>query len=259
MLTSKFVQEPIKGSNKRILLVGAQNTGKTSLAFRLAYEIAEGGGSPLFICNQAKMESKLPLELKCLTDSSELNRMSPDILSRMQMKYVTSMNELKAVISGLHCFQPPPSAVIIDDLSLLIDPLHSVPRNDPKFLDICLSLGAYIDDVLNFIESRNHPPSRLPNSTSGVTGSSSHTTHEKRPKSLQLVITDSCEDAPFLHIMLKTVHTIAKIGKSPLGDHVSVMSLGNSVVKARNSESNNNRQILVPKIEFTDGYLLVNP
>eukprot|EP01032_Pedospumella_encystans_P026797 gene26797-30283_t len=138
--------------------------------------------------------------------------MSSDILSRIQMKYVTSMNELKAIIAGLHGFTPTPTTLIIDDLSLLIDPLHSVPRADPKFLEICLSLGAYMDDVLHFLAEK----------------SGSNSTNK-----LQLVVTDSCDEAGFVHMLQKNVHSVAKLVKPSGADYYSLVSIPDSRSKGR--------------------------
>jgi hypothetical protein len=65
------------------------------------------------------------------------------------MKYISSSSELKKLISGIHLFQPPPSAIIIDDFSQIIDPLYSTSRKDPKFIDICLTLMAHLEDALS--------------------------------------------------------------------------------------------------------------
>ena len=232
MITTKILSLGQKDAACRVLVIGAQNTGKTSLAFRLAYESAENGGCPLFICNQAKLESKLPLTVHCSSEQSQM-RMSSDILSRIQMKYVTSMNELKAVIAGLHGFTPIPTMLIIDDLSLLIDPLHSVPRGDPKFLEICLSLGAYMDDVLNFLTKKN------------VASSTNQ---------LQLVVTDSCDEAGFVHMLQKNVHSVGKLTKPSGADYYSLVLAPESRGKGKNSHAGSS--VLLPKIEFSDGQLI---
>ena len=157
------------------------------------------------------------------------------------MKYVTSMNELKAVIAGLHGFLPTPTTLIIDDLSLLIDPLHSVPRGDPKFLEICLSLGAYIDDVLNFL-SKKHVPTAMNASSANASR-------------LQLVITDSCDEAGYVHMLHKNVPNVAKLVKPSGADYYSLVSVPDSRGKSRNSGARNNT--FLPKIEFADGQLFV--
>jgi len=229
-----------------MLIVGATNTGKTSLSFRTAYEEAERGGCPLFICNKAKIEAKLPLDVRPGTEGVEQSRMSPEVLSRINMKYVTSMNELKAVISGMHCFTPLPSTIIIDDFSLLIDPLHSVPRSDPKFLDICLSIGAYIDDVLNFLAGKSTPPVAIPNSIPNSTSSASSGSN------LQLLITDTCDEVTFLHILQKYIYHAAKLVKTNNGEYYSLVSVAD--VRMR---GNNNRGVLLSRIEISQGALYV--
>lgn len=189
--------------NTRILLTGGANTGKTSLAFKFAYDEASSGGVPLFICNQNKLESKLPLNV-ILNDGYNSMKMSPDVLRKILMKYVTSMNELKAVIAGLHAFSPTPTLVIIDDLSLLIDPLHSVQRNDPSFLEICSTLGAYLDDALSFL-------------------------HEKKPLSsqskIQLLITDPCDETLFLSVLQRSIPMITKLIKTTDSSNYTVVAL----------------------------------
>jgi hypothetical protein len=51
----------------RMLLTGDSQTGKTSVAFAYAYDLAANhGGRPLFICNKAKIEIQPPLIGNCL-------------------------------------------------------------------------------------------------------------------------------------------------------------------------------------------------
>ena len=50
------IQQNINSKNINILLIGANNTGKTSISFSIAYNIALHQGSPLYICNQTKIE-----------------------------------------------------------------------------------------------------------------------------------------------------------------------------------------------------------
>jgi hypothetical protein len=198
-----------------MLMIGGGSTGKTSLAFKLACEEAAVGGTPLFICNQTKLEAKLPMTVQNASDGGS-NKFAPEILARIQMKYVSSMNELKAVIAGLHAFVPSPSLVIIDDFSLIVDPLHSVQRSDPKFLEICLTLGAYVDDVLTFMATMR---------TAGSSANTSNSTSSAGMHRLELLITDSCEDASFLSVLQKTAPVLCKLVRAPegRGDSVSLV------------------------------------
>jgi hypothetical protein len=125
------------------------------------------------------------------------------------------MNELKAIIAGLHAFSPRPSLVIIDDFSLIVDPLHSVQRSDPKFLEICLTLGAYLDDVLTFLANQ-----RAVGSRNTASGSNNSTTAHR----LELLITDTCEEASFLSVLQKTAPIVSKLLRAADGrDSVSLV------------------------------------
>lgn len=192
-----------ENGDARVLLVGAGSSGKTSLAFKIAYDCAAEGGSPWFICNQTKIEGKLPTIV--ITDHGSGNdnggnsgvssvssaKMMPEILSRISMKYVSSMNELKAVFSGLHALTPTPSLIVIDDFSMLVDPLHSIQRSDPKFLEICITLGAYLNDAIAFVTCSNKD------------------LHSTFP--VRVVVTDSCEEPQFLSVMQKTTPAVCRI------------------------------------------------
>ena len=46
----------INSKNINILLIGANNTGNTSISFNIADNIALHRGSLLYICNQTKIE-----------------------------------------------------------------------------------------------------------------------------------------------------------------------------------------------------------
>lgn len=226
--------------NIRCIMVGGTNCGKTSISFRIAYDIAASGGCPLYICNQAKLESKLPFEVKFADgDDADMlaQKMSPDILARIQLKYVMSMNELKAIIAGLHAFSPSPTTIIIDDLSLLIDPLHAVQRNDPKFLEICFVLAAYIDDALNFLSNSKD---------------ATNSAHNSQP--LQLVIADSCEDASFLQVLQRTAPTVLNLKRiySENGVFFSLIALKNG-----NTKSSDRTAVVFSRIELHGAALLV--
>jgi hypothetical protein len=215
------------GRNLRLLITGGPNCGKTSLAFRLAYDIAAAGGTPWFICNQTKLEAQLPLsvqitgrrggeaelglgagaggwdqDLDAPTERmSGMASMSADVLCRLQMKYVTSVRDLKACLAGLHACEPRPSAVIVDDFSTLVDPLHSVSKSDANFLEICLSLGSFLDDALNFLNTHTTQPPSTSTSTSAPAPLSA-------PLPLQVVLTDSCSDPAYLQIMRQSCRLI---------------------------------------------------
>ena len=82
--------------------------GKTSLAFKLAYDNANTGNYSLYICNQKKIEEKLPHTVIATTDASNTTsnisiaqqQYSPELMSRIIMKYVKSTTDLKRLFAG---------------------------------------------------------------------------------------------------------------------------------------------------------------
>ena len=256
-----------------LLLIGNYQSGKSSIAFNLAYNIALNGGKPLYICNQIKLESKLPMTIynsdqhldsslmhttnTITTNSYEKKRnynnnnsMLPEVLQRINMKYITTIQDLKALIAGLHLFEPRPSVVIIDDLSILIDPLQAINRCDGKFLEIVLRLTSYLQDAMKFLATItpslpadisttsiatnviNH--SNLSNNDDRVSiaednSKSSSTTRKSDRCSdmsrLKVIITDSCRDKLYLQLLSKTMTTILSLQSMPTHQHHTTTNL----------------------------------
>ena len=252
-----------------LLLIGNYQSGKTSIAFNLAYNIALNGGKPLYICNQIKLESKLPMTIynsdqhldsilmhttnTITTNSYEKKRnyynnnsMLPEVLQRINMKYITTIQDLKALIAGLHLFEPRPSVVIIDDLSILIDPLQAINRSDGKFLEIVLRLTSYLQDAMKFLATITPSlPADISTTTSIATNvinhsnlsnhddrvsiaednskSSSSTTRKSDRCSdvsrLKVIITDSCRDKLYLQLLSKTMTNILSLQSIPTDPH----------------------------------------
>jgi hypothetical protein len=252
-----------------LLLIGNYQSGKTSIAFNLAYNIALNGGKPLYICNQIKLESKLPMTIfnsdqhldsilmhttnTITTNSYEKKRnynnnsMLPEVLQRINMKYITTIQDLKALIAGLHLFEPRPSVVIIDDLSILIDPLQAINRSDGKFLEIVLRLTSYLQDAMKFLATitpslpadistttsiatniinhgnlSNNNDDRVSNAEDNSKSSSSTTRKSDRCSDvsrLKVIITDSCRDKLYLQLLSKTMTNILSLQSIPIDPH----------------------------------------
>eukprot|EP01035_Chromulina_nebulosa_P009017 gene9017-12190_t len=160
-----FIPKPLLLTQKQqtVLIHGNYSKcGKTSLAFRIAYDCAADGGHPLFICNQVKIEGSLPLLVSdSVTDNtnscnffSYTSNWNNEILSKIQMKYISNSKELMLMMAGIHMLSPLPTAIIIDDFSLILDPFMSTPRDDPRFIDQVLINLAYVDDALHYIQHR---------------------------------------------------------------------------------------------------------
>jgi len=137
---------------KHVMIAGDAGSGKTSLAFRLAYEHADAGGSPLYIGVKARIK-QAPLHYDVTTRRAEGIAMEyhPEILSQVKMKYVTSSSELRSLLLGLHAFPSPLSMLLIDDLSFLIDPSRSISHSDVRFMDEYFLILALLEDLLQYI------------------------------------------------------------------------------------------------------------
>ena len=251
-----------------LLLIGNHQSGKTSIAFNLAYHIALNGGKPLYICNQIKLEGKLPLIIynsdqhidsilmhhntttnihekkknNNSNNSNSSNSMLPEVLQRINMKYITTIQDLKTLIAGLHLFEPRPSIVIIDDLSILIDPLQAINRSDSKFLEIVLRLTSYLQDAMKFLatipsssslssSSRRSTDINATTTTTSIANnvndipicnvednnnSSSSSTARRSDRCsdvsrLKVIITDSCREKLYLQLLSKTMTTILSL------------------------------------------------
>eukprot|EP01031_Cornospumella_fuschlensis_P030425 gene30425-36766_t len=172
-----LVNEVFSSSNiSTVLLLGPKQSYKSSLAFRLAYDDACKGGNPMYVCARAKLTT-LPLEVSPSADpglsSSRVSIYYPEILSRIRMKYVDSINELKQILLGLPCLPTSmlPTLLVVDDLTYLLDQTiyqhlpsahqpYSSPQTsilDMKFLEAYVSVLAVLEDSKMFaLQQHNH-------------------------------------------------------------------------------------------------------
>ena len=140
----------------RLLLLGDKKIGKTSIAFKMAYEAASEGSVVLFVCLQNKIRNSFPLMVSFAmpladdgagdsmhNNGSQFLSWSPVILSRIQLKYISNAAELKQLCASVHMLQPRPQCIVVDDFTLIIDPMSTVCRQDPLFVDVCQTLGEY--------------------------------------------------------------------------------------------------------------------
>ena len=262
-----MIADRVFGSEgNRVLITGSHNSGKTSLLFKLAYELAERGGSPLIICSKTKMESKMPLNVLA-NGRNEFSgsKMSSDVLCRIQMKYATSMAELKAIVAGLHGFTPTPTAILIDDFSSQIDPLHAVARSDPVFLDICFTIGAFLDDVTTFIS--NQMPTGSGTGTELTTKWDVYNVEFDSVNSdnVKVVITDSCEERAFISSMQNSLHIspLQLRANNSYNNGYCLVSTDSAhrVQTGTNNNSNNNTRgvrTILSNIELNQNALMVS-
>jgi hypothetical protein len=155
----------------RMFINAAASTGKTSLAFHLAYEEASFGGVPLFICSKSKIQQRFPLKVDVqqptnsdLSSSLSVSSFSPTVLSRIHMKYVESLKDLFQLLAGVQSFQPQPTMIVVDELSDWLsgsndernvsNPLQSHPHRrlyDHHYLDSFLFVVSFIEDSCRFL------------------------------------------------------------------------------------------------------------
>jgi hypothetical protein len=197
-----MLRSALGDSAERLLIIGPQKSGKTSIAFHLAIELAYKCKHSLIICSKGKMEASPPLPVVCTkstrltssagfgtgTGTGEASTTHPDftssfdadpsLLSFIGLKYVGSLAELKAVFAGLHAYSVVPSLVIVEDFSLLVDPFYSMPRTDSQFLASCLNALAIVHDGVEYVAGRAGAP-------------------------LALVFTDNCQAEPYLEMLAR--------------------------------------------------------
>ena len=146
-------QDKCNGCN-RFLIFGASESGKTSVAFKLSYDVAAEGSTVLFVCRQSNIQNTFPSFISVIENVDERGDLpttaclerssgfwSPIVLSRIQFKYVKNAAEMKRLFASLHMMNPQPQCIAVDDFTLVIDPLSAVSRQDTTFLELCQVLG----------------------------------------------------------------------------------------------------------------------
>lgn len=104
-----------KCSDPLLLLSGPPSSGKTSLVFQFAINAATGSdGNVVFICNRRKLESKPPYLAQGIDPS-------PQVIHRIQMKYIDNEEGIKKYFAAFHMHDPAPVSVIIDDFADFFD------------------------------------------------------------------------------------------------------------------------------------------
>ncbi|TKY67886.1 hypothetical protein E2542_SST10782 [Spatholobus suberectus] len=101
-----------------LLLSGPPSSGKTSLLFQFAFNVALHSSSSnpnvVFICNRRRLDSKPPFLSQGIDPSS-------DVLHRIQMKYVNDDEDIRKYFAAFHLHDTLPAAVVIDDFGYFFD------------------------------------------------------------------------------------------------------------------------------------------
>lgn len=101
-----------------LLLSGPPSSGKTSLLFQFAFNVASSAihSNPnvVFICNQNRLDSKPPFLSQGIDPSS-------NVFQRIQMKYVNDDEDIRKYFAAFHLYDTLPNAVVIDDFGDFFD------------------------------------------------------------------------------------------------------------------------------------------
>ena len=162
-----------KGAScSRYLLTGDASSGKSSLAMNLAHDHAMAtGGSVLYVCRrpadrdtgeQQQQQQRFPLFISREEGRACSGSWDARALGLVQIKYVSRRSDLIDVLSRIALYDPVPSCLVIDDLSLIIDPSSaersskghpsSFCGSSAASLEVLMLLAYAIDDAAGHIE-----------------------------------------------------------------------------------------------------------
>ncbi|XP_027191261.1 uncharacterized protein [Cicer arietinum] len=102
-----------------LLLSGPPSSGKTSLLFQFAFNIAAHDSNStnpnvLFICNRHRLDFKPPFLSQGIDPSS-------NVFHRIRIKYVNDEEDIRNYFAAFHLHDKLPDAVVIDDFGDLFD------------------------------------------------------------------------------------------------------------------------------------------
>lgn len=147
----QFVQQPsqqlainalphIQLTTPRCLLLGPQRSGKTSLLFQYAFQLACSGQEVVFMCDRAQLDQAPPL----LPFGASQQHAA---FSRIHFKYVSDLHQLRKYGACLHLLQQPPAAIIVDDVAHLLANMR-LPDKRARDTEVTRAL-AYLADGLD--------------------------------------------------------------------------------------------------------------
>jgi hypothetical protein len=217
-------ERKIKGGNsiQKILIHGKNKTGKSSLAFQLAYEEASYGGTPLFICKKEKMQSQFPIKVEITPQQEEQEfptSFTASVLSRIHMKYIDNLKDLLTLLSGIHIFKPAPTMLVLDDISSWIENNRNTSSSSSSYgnyhhhyhqttaaagPDPYLLLLGFIDDAVHFLQEKQPLP---------TLGSSSSSSNDWL-STVKVVLTDTTEEIGLIHSFQRYCDEIISLRQS---------------------------------------------
>lgn len=108
----------------------------------------------------------------------------PHVLSRISIKYVTSLTNLKEVLSSTHTIRPTISAIVINNLHSIVDPGISLSRADSVQYEQVVQTIHFLGDSVHFL---------MP-----ILTSNTNNDHTEISAGLRLVVTESEAGATYL-------------------------------------------------------------
>ena len=188
-----------------MLVVGEAGSGKTTAAFGFAVHTARSGKRVLFITQKATAEANPPF---VDAYSYKLNK---DILSRISMKYLKSIDELESYLASLHLWDGNYQAIVIDSLEIFLDASTNVAspmdrtQRLVRLLGLCRLTCDFFDVRGEAVDGKQDQCSLL------ATSSSTHAGNGYFPCTILL---------PTVYQLDKDRYVTTLLGKSvPLAEH----------------------------------------
>ena len=137
-------------SSEWLLLSGAKKLTE-AVAFRIANELASTiNGNTLFICRDTRQGDVLPLRIDA-GDDKYCFKWSPILLKNIDIFHANNSQELKRITALSHTLPTAPDLIIIESLSDIIDPLHSVSHSEYSFQHLLLMIKSFVEDAVRVI------------------------------------------------------------------------------------------------------------
>eukprot|EP00124_Ichthyophonus_hoferi_P000285 Ihof_evm11s10 gene=Ihof_evmTU11s10 len=134
------------------LLLGSNESGKTSLAFHWAISQAQKDQHVLFIC-----PSKDKLHIRPPLFYSEEPETAASVLKRIEIKYIDSTEVLQTFLASIHTLGLLPGAIVVDDFSAFCTP----PENADQTAHVAKTC-AFIIEAATYITAQRKTKSEKP-------------------------------------------------------------------------------------------------
>jgi hypothetical protein len=141
-----FLSEMIEDTEEGILVLCDNDKIRVSIGFSFIHQMVALRSASnllargLYICRISSVEPTFPTFIK-FKDSSSPN-FQKDTLQKIDLKYVHDFSTLKRVISGLYLWLNPPSVIVIDSLSLILETREA--------LELVTQVMGLLQDILRY-------------------------------------------------------------------------------------------------------------